>query len=80
MNNTNCVNCGAPIEHGKCRYCGTRNQATISVNGITTKLSSKTMTTILIGAAIVSGYSTYTHLFKHLKTQKNDNTNKPNHL
>ena len=25
MIDTNCRNCGAPIENGKCRYCGTRN-------------------------------------------------------
>ena len=32
---TNCPNCGAPLENGKCSYCGTHVYHTVSMDDIT---------------------------------------------
>ena len=31
MTETNCPNCGAPLDHGKCLYCGTSIESVLSM-------------------------------------------------
>ena len=36
---TNCPNCGAPLENGKCSYCGTKVSHTVSMDELTPYLN-----------------------------------------
>lgn len=36
---TNCPNCGAPLENGKCSYCGTKVSHTVSMDELTQYLN-----------------------------------------
>lgn len=51
MIDTNCRNCGAPIDNGKCRYCGTRN----TFSGIYRKTASNVSVDLSLKTKVIIG-------------------------